>query len=103
MARGRLGRKNARIRRHADGLSALFEGLESGRQVEPAIARPAAPTPAVRAADAVVRLVYTRTQAAAALGVSPATFTRRVMPLVEMVEMPWGTQFVPADELERLV
>jgi hypothetical protein len=25
------------------------------------------------------------------------------MPLIEMVEMPWGTQFVPVDELERLV
>jgi hypothetical protein len=25
------------------------------------------------------------------------------MPLIEMVEMPWGTQLVPVDELERLV
>jgi hypothetical protein len=25
------------------------------------------------------------------------------MPLIEIVEMPWGTQYVPVDELERLV
>jgi hypothetical protein len=99
MARRRLGRKTAKARRQVDPLSALFEGLEESRPV----AREAAPTPVVRAADAVVRLVYTRTQAAAALSVSPATFARRVMPLIEMVEMPWGTQFVPVDELERLV
>ena len=103
MARRRLRRKNAKAHRHVDPQSALFEGLDERRPVEPATAREAVPPPPVRAADTVVRLVYTRTQAAAALGVSRATFTQRVMPLIEMVEMPWGTQLVPVDELERLV
>jgi hypothetical protein len=35
--------------------------------------------------------------------VSPATFARRVLPLIETIEMPWGTQLVPVDELERLI
>jgi hypothetical protein len=103
MARRRLRRKGAQARRQVDPLSALFGGLDEDGAVEPAIVREAVPTPVVRAAEGVVRLVYTRTQAAAALGVSPATFARRVMPLIEVVEMPWGTQFVPVDELERLV
>jgi hypothetical protein len=103
MARRRLRRKSAKARRHFDPLSALFEGRVESLPLEPTIAREDVPTPVVRVADAVVRLVYTRTQAAAALGVSPATFARRVMPLIEMVEMPWGTQLVPVDELERLV
>jgi Recombinase len=103
MARRRLRRKRPKARRRVDPVSALFEGLEESRPVEPANVPETAPTPAVQVADAVVRLVYTRTQAAAALGVSPATFARRVMPLIEMVEMPWGTQLVPVDELERLV
>jgi hypothetical protein len=51
----------------------------------------------------VERLAYTRTQAAAALGVSRSTFDRRVLPLIETVEMPWGTRLIPADELERLM
>jgi hypothetical protein len=103
MARSRLRRKNAKARLHVDPLRALFEGLEESPPVEPAILAEADPPPVVRTADAVVRLVYTRTQAAAALGVSTATFTRRVMPLIEVVEMPWGTKLVPVDELERLV
>jgi hypothetical protein len=103
MARRRLRRKSAKAHRHVDPLNSLFWGLVESRPVEPPSPPEAPPTPAVRAADAVVRLVYTRTQAATALGVSPATFARRVMPLIEMVEMPWGTQLVPADELERLV
>jgi hypothetical protein len=37
------------------------------------------------------------------LGVSRSTFIRRVLPLVETVEMPWGAILIPADELERLV
>jgi hypothetical protein len=98
-----MDRKSAKGPRRVDPLSALFEGLEEGRPAAPAIEREAVPTPVVRAADTVVRLVYTRTQAAAALGVSRATFTQRVMPRIEMVEMPWGTQYVPVDELERLV
>src|SRR5262245_48380288 len=103
MARRRLRRKSAEARRQFDPVSALFEARIESRPVEPTIAREEVPTPVVRVADAVGRLVYTRTQAAAALSVSPATLPRRVMPLVEMVEMPWGTQLVPVDELEWLV
>jgi hypothetical protein len=103
MARRRLRRKSAKAHEHVDPLSVLFEELGESGPVEPPTAPDAVPTPVVRAADAVVRLVYTRTEAAAALGVSPATFARRVMPLIEMIETPWGTQFVPVDELDRLV
>lgn len=70
---------------------------------------PAAPShssPAVtrvRRATEVARLAYTRTQAAEALGVSPTTFSRRVVPLIETIDMPWGPRLVPVDELERFV
>jgi len=57
----------------------------------------------VREASRVERLAYTRTQAAKALGVSRSTFNRRVLQLIETVEMPWGTRLIPADELERLI
>src|SRR5215210_1520726 len=57
----------------------------------------------VRRATEVERLAYTRTQAAEALGVSPTTFSRRVLPLLETIDMPWGPRLVPVDELERLV
>jgi hypothetical protein len=33
--------------------------------------------------------------------VSRSTFDRRVLPVIETVEMPWGTKLVPVDELER--
>src|SRR5262249_41502149 len=66
--------------------------------------RTAGPSPGVlREAGRVERLVYTRTQAAEALGISRSTFDRRVLPLVETVEMPWGRRLIPVDELERLV
>jgi Recombinase/Bacterial regulatory protein, Fis family len=61
------------------------------------------PRAIVRAAIAVERLAYTRTQAAEALGISRSTFTRRVLPYIETVEMPWGARLIPADELERLI
>ena len=63
----------------------------------------AARRPVLREATRVERLVYTRTQAAEALGLGRSTFNRRVLPLIETVEMPWGTRLIPADELERLV
>ena len=50
-----------------------------------------------------MRLAYTRTQAAAALGISRSTFNRRVLPLVETLEMPWGARLIPVDELQRLL
>jgi hypothetical protein len=57
----------------------------------------------VREATRVERLAYTRTQAAEALGVSRSTFNRRILPLVETVEMPWGARLIPVDELQRLL
>jgi hypothetical protein len=57
----------------------------------------------VRHATEVERLAYTRTQAAEALGLSPTTFGRRVLPLIETIDMPWGPRLVPVDELERFV
>jgi Recombinase len=82
--RRRLKRRSEKTRRHA-----------------PAEAAPTA-AEVIREAKGVERLVYTRSQAAEALGVSRSTFDRRVLPLVETVEMPWGTKLVPVDELERL-
>jgi hypothetical protein len=35
--------------------------------------------------------------------VSRSTFARRVLPYIETIEMPWGTQLIPADALERLL
>jgi hypothetical protein len=68
-------------------------------------AHPSASSPsiAVRRATDVERLAYTRTQAAEALGVSRSTFDRRVLPLLETLDMPWGPQLVPVDELQRFV
>jgi hypothetical protein len=63
----------------------------------------AEPATVIRRAPQVERLAYTRGQAAEALGVSRSTFVRRVLPYVETIEMPWGTQLIPVDELERLV
>jgi hypothetical protein len=85
VSRRRLRRRSEKTRRHAAGGPA------------------AAPREVVREAPRVERLAYTRTQAAAALGVSRSTFDRRVLPLIETVEMPWGTRLIPVDELERLI
>jgi Recombinase len=85
VSRRRLKRRSEKARRHA-------------------LAEPAkAPAGVIREAKRVERLAYTRTQAAAALGVSRSTFDRRVLPLIETVEMPWGTRLIPVDELERLI
>jgi hypothetical protein len=84
MSRRRHERRSEKQRRHAP---------------PPATGLP----PIVREATRVERLAYTRSQAAAALGLSRSTFNRRVLPLVETVEMPWGARLVPVDELERLV
>jgi hypothetical protein len=53
--------------------------------------------------DTVERLVYTRAQAAEALGISQATLARRVLPHIDTVVMPEGAIVIPVDELERLV
>jgi hypothetical protein len=85
VSRRRLRRRNDKARRHA--------------AAEPA----SVPAEVVREATRIERLAYTRPQAAAALGVSRSTFNRRILPLIETVEMPWGTKLVPVDELERLI
>jgi hypothetical protein len=51
----------------------------------------------------VVRLAYTRKQAAEALGVSLATLDRRVIPAIESVRTEWGSRLIPVAELERYV
>jgi hypothetical protein len=85
VSRRRLRRRSDKARRHAPA--------------DPAAER----VDVVREATHVERLAYTRTQAAAALGVSRSTFNRRVLPLIETVEMPWGKRLIPVDELERLI
>src|SRR6266545_4537804 len=77
---------------------------EKAKRHTPSAPKPSnSPAVAVRRATHVERLTYTRTQAAEALGVSRMTFDRRVLPLLETVDMPWGTRLVPVDELERFV
>jgi hypothetical protein len=51
--------------------------------------------------DRVERLVYTRKQAAEALGVSLATLDRRVVPAIATIQTEWGTRLIPVVELER--
>lgn len=77
---------------------------EKAKRNAPPAASPGSPAPTVvRVATQVDQLAYTRTQAAQALGFSRTTFTRRVLPLIETIDMPWGTRLVPVDELERIV
>jgi hypothetical protein len=49
----------------------------------------------------VERLVYSREQAAQALGISLATLDRRVVPAIATVKTEWGATLIPAAELER--
>lgn len=88
VSRRRLRRKSEKAQRHTQAVSRV---------------RPAAPPPIVREATRVERLAYTRTQAAEALGISRSTFNRRVLPLLETLEMPWGARLIPVDELQRLL
>lgn len=78
----------------------LFWPAES-RQPTESVAGSVGSRVVVRKADLVVRLAYTRTQAAQALGISRSTL-RRLLPYVETIEMPWGGKLIPVDELERL-
>ena len=61
----------------------------------------AAQASGLKLADDVERLVYTREQAAEALGISLATLDRRVVPVIATVETEWGRRLIPASELER--
>jgi hypothetical protein len=47
------------------------------------------------------RLVYSREQAAQALGVSLATLDRRVIPAIATVKTQWGARLIQAAEFER--
>src|SRR5215218_1337399 len=49
----------------------------------------------------VERLVYSREQAAQALGISLATLDRRVIPAIPTVKTEWGARLIPAAEFER--
>jgi hypothetical protein len=51
--------------------------------------------------EPVERLVYSREQAAQALGVSLATLDRRVVPAIATVKTVWGARLIPVGELER--
>jgi hypothetical protein len=79
MARRRHERKVQKTRRHASDPGAL------------------------RPADSVERLAYSIVQAAEALGVSPSTVSRSVVPFVETVVLEGGRVLIPVDELERCV
>ena len=84
MSRRRRGRRIEKARRHTPAASA-----DHARKI-------------IREATFVERLAYTRTQAAEALGISRSTLNR-LLPFLELVELPWGTKLVPVDELERLL
>jgi hypothetical protein len=87
VSRRRLRRKSEKAQRHA----ALTRG-------------PAVTPPVVAHGTARVEpLAYTRTQAAATLGISRSTFNRRVLPFIETIETGWGTRLVPVDELTRFI
>src|SRR6266536_3508736 len=87
VSRRRKRRTSAKGKRQAPSASEPFRSAATG----------------VRHATDGERLAYTRTQAAEALGVSRSTFDRRVLPLLETIDMPWGTRLVPVDALERFV
>ncbi len=72
------------------------------RHAPPVSRDPVEPRPIIREVSRVERLAYTRTQAAEALGISRSTLNR-LLPFLEIVELPWGTKLVPVDELERLL
>ena len=55
----------------------------------------------LKLAEDVERLVYTRQQAAEALGISLATLDRRVVPVIATVVTEWGQRLILASGLER--
>lgn len=75
------------------------QGRSSPGRVAPT--SPAAPK--VRLAERAEPLVYTRRQAAAALGISLATLDRRIVPALKTVKTPSGTRLIPIEELERFL
>lgn len=97
MSRRRKQRREEKARRHTPPRS---PGEAAWPSTPPRTADP--PRVVVREPEYVVRLAYTRSQAAEALGISRSTL-RRLLPYVETIEMPWGGKLIPVDELERLV
>lgn len=57
----------------------------------------------VEPAGRVERLVYSRQQAAEALGVSLATLDRYVIPAIATIKTEWGTRLIPKGGLDRYV
>ena len=97
MSRRRQQRRIDKARRHLQPA----HDPRSFVQQSPLFTPPPPPRVVVREADHVVRLAYTRSQAAAALGISRSTL-RRLLPWVDTIEMPWGGKLIPVDELERV-
>jgi Recombinase len=94
MSRHRQQRRADKVRRH----------VQPAQQPRNPVAQslPAAPRRVVvREATHVERIAYTRSQAAQALGISRST-VRRLLPYIETIEMPWGAELIPVDELERI-
>jgi Recombinase len=46
-------------------------------------------------------IVYTREQAAQALGISLATLDRRVIPAIATIKTEWGARLIPKDGIDR--
>jgi hypothetical protein len=83
-----------------------LEKHRRARPVEPQAAPRRLPAPSAvvaRPAERVVRLTYTRRQAADALGVSLSTIDRRVVPVLRTFLNDWGMRLIPVDELEPYV
>ena len=83
-------------------VAASVGGRSCSATLAPVSRDPVEPRPIIREVSRVERLAYTRTQAAEALGISRSTLNR-LLPFLEIVELPWGTKLVPVDELERLL
>jgi hypothetical protein len=83
MARRRQRRRREKELRHAPKFATVPAAIDS------------------HAGGPVERLVYSREQAAEALGVSLATLDRRVVPAIATVKTEWGARLIPVAELER--
>ncbi|MGH3041114.1 MAG: recombinase family protein [Gaiellaceae bacterium] len=88
MTAKRRSKRAEKRRRHADPRPSQHEPGRSG---------------GAHLAERAERLVYTRKQAAEALGVSLATLDRRIVPALNTVKTPWGTRMIPVRELERFL
>lgn len=80
----RRQRRRDHARRHAAGPGASLVGADSH-------------------VDEPTERLYSREQAAHALGVSLATLDRRVVPAIATVKPEWGARLIPARELERFL